>query len=412
MKRHSDKSIIPKIIVFLGTLSIVGTILLLVRSRTPEVIKRERLPHIPEKLFSQVINASLPSVLRLWEEGDRFFPNEGLRCDNEIIHHKYVGRSYYQCNPHFWQCYWQGGVKEYPSIEIDLFGKKYHVQAKASFDPIGSFSSSPRYYGLYKKKNFSLQIDYGYVVELEVKELPGLSQSIILTDSCRDTFLPERIYGYGKVQDKRDEGFIWDNFGRKIFIDRFYVTNRMVNEWRILSGESQKFEKDRTKWPRPAFLSFNEQKSYCEFYGKRLLEAKLFDAATMSPSDLKDSKPTRIYRPDTPWQRDITKSFLGTARINPDYQLTPLDCQLAEVQGCNEKLFSTDSATWMGIYFGLGFYPESFQNFIEPKKNIKMSSHFFDPASMWHELGSLSSWNGEQTDSLPVAFRCYEEVSE
>jgi len=412
VKRHSDKIIIPKIIVFLGTLSIVGTILLLMRSRPAVTTKRDRVPNIPEKLFSQVIEASIPSVLRLWEEGDRFFPKDGPKCDDEIRHNKNVGRSYYQCNPHLWQCFWQGGIKKYPSIEIELFGKMYHVTAKSSFDPIGPYSTSPRFYGLYKKKNVSLNVHYGYVVELEVREIPGLSQALLLTDTCRDTFLPQRIYAYSKVKDKRDEGFIWDNFDRNIFIDKFYVSNRQVNEWKILKGESDKIENNREKWPWPALLSLKDQKKYCEFFGKRLLEAKLFDAATMSPSDLKETKPQKMYRPETPWQRDLSKSFLGVARINSDYQLTPLDCQLAEVEGCQEKFFSTDSATWMGIHFGLGFYPESFQNFIEPKKNIKMSSRFYHPASTWHELGTLSSWKGDQTESLPVAFRCYEEVIE
>jgi hypothetical protein len=222
--------------------------------------------------------------------------------------------------------------------------------------------------------------------------------------------LPQRIYGYGKVRDSKENDFVWDNFNRNIFIDRFYVTNRQVNEWRILNGESGKLELDRTKWPLPALISLNEQRSYCHFYGKRLLEAKLFDAASMSPSDIKNTLPDRVFRPDTPWQRDIGKSFLGTARVNPDYQLTPLDCQLAQVKGCPENHFSNDSATWMGFNYSLGFYPESLQNFIEPSKNLKLSSKFLPASSEWHELGKLSEWKGMQSEAMPVAFRCYEEV--
>lgn len=412
MKRRSDKSIIPKIIVFLGTLSIVGIILLFMRPRPHAPIFRSKRPETPGKLFTQVISAARPAILRLWEEGDRFFPKEGTNCPEEIEHEKTVGRSYYQCNPHFWQCFWQTGVKKYPSLEIDLFGQTFHVVAKAGFDPIPQFSSLPRYYDLFKVQNSGLNVQYGYRVELEVKELPGISQAMVLTDSCRDTYLPQRIYGQGKVKDRREEGFIWDNFDRHIFLDKFYVTNRQVNEWRILKGQAEKIEKNRKNWPKPALLSFSEQKEYCSFYGKRLLEAKLFDAATMSPSDLNNPLPEKVYRPDTPWQRDITKSFLGMSRINPDYQLTPLDCQLAQVEGCTEKFFSTDSATWMGFHFALGFYPESLRNFIEPSKNLKMSSRFFPASSPWHELGLLGEWSGEQKESLPVAFRCYEEVAE
>lgn len=376
----------------------------------PEIRARAKRPESPGKLFTQVIEAAQPKILKLWEEGDLFFPKGGTKCDAEISHEKFVGRSYYQCNPHFWQCYWQGGVKENPSIEIDLFGQTFHVKARPVFDPIPFYSTQPRYYELFKRKSPDLNLTYGYKIEIEVQEISGKTQPMILADSCRDTYLPQRIYGYSKPKDKRDKGFLWDNFDRNIFIDRFYVSNRQVNEWRALTGEFHKMEPDRKKWPKPAFLNSKDQKAYCSYFGKRLLEAKLFDAATMSPSDLKNPLPDTVYRPDTPWQRDISKTFLGVARINPDYQLTPLDCQLAEVQGCLEKYFTTDSATWMGMNFALGFYPEALQNFIEPDKNLKKSSRFYAPASPWHELGILSEWDGTQAENLPVAFRCYEEV--
>ncbi len=409
MKRDSRNSIIPKIIVILGTLSILGIILLFLRSR-PEAPVRAKRPETSGKLFTQVIETAIPKILKLWEEGDLYFPKTGTKCDSEIVHQKFVGRSYYQCNPHFWQCYWEGGVKEDPSVEIDLFGQTFHIVARPVFDAIPSFSDKPRFMKLFKRKSSDIELSYGFQVEVEVKEIPGKSQPMILTDSCRDTFLPQRIYGYSKPKDKRDKGFLWDNFDRHLFIDRFYVSNRQVNEWRLLRGEISRLDLDRKKWPMPALLSLNEQKSYCEFYGKRLLEAKLFDAAAMSPSDLKNSTPDTVYRPHTPWQRDLGKTFLGVARINPDYQLTPLDCQLAEVQGCLEKYFTTDSATWMGMNYVLGFFPESLENTIEPGKTLKKSSRFFAPASPWHELGVLSEWDGVQTPQLPVAFRCYEEV--
>jgi hypothetical protein len=376
----------------------------------PRALVRAKRPDTPEKLFAQVIEAAKPKVLKLWEEGDRFFTKAGVKCDAEIMHDSSVGRSYYQCNPHFWQCYWQNGVVKNPVIEIDLFGQTFHVSAKAVYDPIAEISPLPRYYQSFKKKSPDFPLTSGHLVELEVKEIRGISQPMVLADSCRDTYLPQRVYGYGNVKDQREQGFIWDNFDRHIFLDRFYVSNRQVNEWKILQGEKDKLELDRKKWPWPALLSKKEQINYCTYFGKRVLEAKLFDAATMSPSDFKNTMPDRILRPDTPWQRDIKKSFLGMSRINPDYQLTPLDCQLAQVKGCAEKYHSTDSATWMGFNFALGFNPEHLMNFIEPKQNLKLSSKKLPASSSWHELGLLSHWDGAQTPDQPVAFRCYEEV--
>ncbi len=409
MKRHSDKSIIPKIVLILGTLSILGIILLFIRPRPTAPIRTKR-PETLDKLFTQVITAAKSQILVLWEEGDRFIKKSGVNCPEEILHDQSVGRSYYQCNPHFWQCFWQGGIKTNPELEIDLFGQTFHIVARPSFPMIEALSKVPRTYEAFRETSTQLNVSHGYVVELEVKEIPGFVQPLLLTDTCRDTYLPQRIYGLGKTSDARDEGFIWDNFERQIFIDRFYVTNRQVNEWRILKKEYNKLQLDRKSWYAPALLSLKEQRDYCHFFGKRLLEAKLFDAASMAPADLNNPLPAKVSRPSTPWQRDLSKTFFGVARINPDYQLTPLDCQLAQVQGCPEKFFTTDSSSWMGMNYLLGFYSESVLNFFEPDKNLKVSSRFHDPGSHWHELGVYGNWEGEQRKDLPVAFRCYEEV--
>lgn len=370
-------------------------------------------PETPEKLFAQVIKAGIPKVLQLWEEGDSFISKAGLQCPSELELNPKVGRSFYQCQPHFWQCFWQGGVGDrFPALKIDVFGQTYHLKARASFPAIPAYSPEPRYYQLLHA-TADLPLKDGMVVELEIKELPGFSQSILLTDSCRDTFLPERIYAYGEAKEKKNQGFIWDNFGRKIFIDRFYVSRQQVNEWYLAKNQPQKISQDRKDWGLPTYLPLKEQKNFCAFYGKRLLEAKLFDAATMTPVDLKDPQPKVVNRPETPWQRDLSKTFLGVARINPDYQLTPLDCQLAQVEGCQERYFTTDSATWMGIYFGMGYEKEAYENRIEPEKNLKLSSKSLPPASPWHQLGKRTHWQGEQDekDQKGVAFRCYEEVS-
>jgi hypothetical protein len=396
----------------LAFLSVTGIILLFFRPR-PQGTEKVVRPEIPEKLFAQVIQAAKPKLLHLWEEGDSYISiKQPLNCPAEIDFHSMVGRSYYQCQPHFWQCYWSGGVKDQPSLKIDLFGQSFHVRAKPAYEAIPAYSSDRRFYQILKGPFEGMSFHYGMLTELEVEEIPGLSWPVILTDTCRDTYLPQRIYGYGKIDLKKEkEGFIWDNFDRNIFIDRFYVSNQQVNEWRILNNQQNQIITDRKLWPAPASLPREEQRQYCNFWGKRLLEAKLFDAATMTPVDTKNPMPDRVPRPQTPWQRDLSKTFLGMARINPDYQLTPLDCQLAQVRGCAQKFYTTDSVTWMGMNFALGFYPESLVNDVEPAKNLKSSSRFETAQSENHELGTYVSWNGEQDPDRPVAFRCYEETS-
>ena len=408
---RKSQTFVPKLIVLIAALSVLGIIFIFFRPR--QILNKvEKKPESKEKLFARVIQAAGPQLQKLWEEGDRFIKKEGLKCDEEIIFDKKVGRSYYQCQPHFWQCYWQGGVVTDPVIKVNLYGETFHVRAKANFDSQNVYSSAPRFYEILKGPYLGLNFHYGMLTEFSVDEIPDMTLPIVLTDTCRDTYLPQRIYGYGKSDaKKRTEDFNWDNFDRHIFIDRFYVTQQMVNEWYLLTGKSEKIEKDRLKWPLPALLDRQDQIRYCAFWGKRLMEAKLFDAASMTPSDLNDPLPERVQRPATPWQRDLSKSFLGMARINPDYQLTPLDCQLAQVQGCKEKYFTTDSVTWMGMNYSLGFYPESLMNYLEPEKDLKLSSRFYAPASEVHELGLLSHWKEGVQSNLPVAFRCYEEVS-
>lgn len=392
----------------LGTLATVGIFFLFFRSEPlPQKIQIETSPS--EKLFTQVIRAGMPEVLRLWEDGSAFLPKNGPQCPEEIKFSPRVGSDYFRCQPHLWQCYWSGGLKEKSrSLEIEYFGRTYHLRALPVFPAISAYSEKPRFYELITKTG-KLGIREGMKIELEVAEFPGETQTVLLTDTCRDTYLPERIYGYGPRQ--KDPGFIWDNFDRKIFIDKHYVSNQRVNEWKIQTGRMSEIVSDRELWPWPAELSLDEQRAYCSFYGKRLLEAKLFDAATMQPVDLQNPRPQVIVRSQTPWQRDLSKTFLGTARINDDFQLTPLNCQLAQVTGCPERVFTPDSVSWMGIHYGLGFFPESFENFIEPNKNLKLSSRFFPAGAKWHELGLRDKWSGER-DKLkyPVAFRCYEEL--
>ena len=366
-----------------------------------------------EKLFAQVIKAALPEVKKLWEDGDDFLPQnkESINCPEEISFRPDVGRSYYQCQPHVWQCFWQGGLKPNPSIEVSVSGETFHVRATAHAPAQPAVSSHARFIELTKRVGEGLKQNYGYVVELEVRELPGLSQMVLLTDTCRDTYLPQRIYGYGQVDNKKSEGFLWDNFNRHIFIDKFYVSNQQFNDYLIATKSLGPIVDDRKLWPEPAAVSADQQKAYCSYFGKRVLEAKLFDAATMTPTDAKNPFPERVIRPATPWQRDLGRTFLGMSRINPDYQLSPLDCQLAQVKGCAPKFFTTDSATWMGMNFGLGFYPEHLPNSIEPLKNLKVSSRFELASSPWHELGKRATWSGVQDPEKPVtAFRCSEEV--
>src|SRR5690606_10721235 len=116
----------------------------------PLAMKKIKRPETPQKLFTQVMDAARPAVLKLWEEADRFVTAKGFQCPEEILHEDKVGLSYYQCNPHFWQCFWSGGVTENPELEIDVFGQTFHLEALPEFND--------RYYQLFKRESSGLNL--------------------------------------------------------------------------------------------------------------------------------------------------------------------------------------------------------------------------------------------------------------
>jgi len=405
--KKDSSSIIPKLIVIFAVLSVLAIISLFFFN-SPLSEKKGSPLLSRDELFTRVIEAALPEIVKLWEEGKILESESQFNCPAEILPSDQVGSAYYQCQPHFWQCYWEGGIKKETRVSVELFDKKFHVMALPVFESIKEFSAKPRFYEVIKIHSKGLKSKFGMKIELKVEEIDQLTQTVVLLDTCRDTYLPQRIYKTDEVKNVKE--FLWDNFEKHIFVDKFYVSNQKVNEWRLLTNHREKIIKERSEWPKPALLNLDDQIRYCAFWGKRLLEAKIFDASTIPPTNIEDPKSYFSKKPQTYWQRDLSKTFLGLARINSDYQLTPLDCQLAEVKGCNERYFFTDSSSWTGVNFSMGYYAESFLNFLEPTKNYKVSSNKLKPSSEWHELGKRSSWKGIQKEKNPVAFRCYEEV--
>ena len=266
-------------------------------------------------------------------------------------------------------------------------GNTYHIQGSRQLE-------------LIKRQTQGVSQLTGYIGEFEIVELKK-KQKIFLANSCHEVYLPERTYAYGEVKDLRDPGFLWDNAGRKLFIDKFYVSEGEVAEWKSYLGEKVQTQ---TPW-KPAKLKKNEQESFCQFHGKNVLMAHFFDATQMTPLDLKIKFPDMVIRPDTPWQRDSNRTFFHESK-NPDYRLSLRDCGFAEVKGCPESFYMTDSLSWSGVAFGLGFEEELFYNPIDPDLDLKKSSHHEVATSPWHKLGR----RGKSNPEAAYAFRCFREI--
>lgn len=374
MKRDSSDLSISKIYIFLLIVGMVGTFLLLIYPRL-----NLRVVNSPDNsdLINQALLESVPLIKSIWLNPANHV--DAVKCALP----KNVGMSYLECNPEGWQCVWDN----IDQVKLVLGGNTYHIKAAGKLEFV-------------KRQVQGINESTGYIGEIEIVEL-NKKQKIFLSRTCHEVYLPERTYAYGEVKDLRDPGFLWDNAGRKLFIDKFYVSEREVVEWRNYLGQNME---TKTPW-KPAKLKNNEQEEFCQFHGKNVLMAHFFDATQMTPLDQKIKFPDMVIRPDTPWQRDYHRTFLNESR-NPEYQLNPRDCSLAEVKGCPESYFMTDSVSWSGVAFGLGFEEERFFNPIDPDLELKKSSHFEVASSPWHKLGR----RGKASDEASYSFRCFREI--
>lgn len=374
MKRDSSDLSISKIYIFLLIVGVAGTFLLLIYPRISFKGASER---DNSDLINQALAQSLPLIKSMWLNPTSHVDLKkcGLPAN--------VGSAYLECNPDGWQCLWDN----IDQVSYTLGTSTFHLKGNPKLSFI-------------KREIQGVKQISGYLGEVEIVELKK-KQKIFLARTCHEVYLPERTYAYGEVKDVRDPGFIWDNSGRKIFIDQFYASEREVAEWKNHLGENLVTD---TPW-KPAKLIKAEQEEFCSFHGKKLLMAHLFDASQMTPVDLNIKFPDMVIRPDTPWQRDYNRTFLKESK-NPEYRLTSRDCGLAEVKGCPETYYMNDSVSWSGVSFGLGFEEESFYNPIEPEYDLKKSSRYESASSPWHKLGRRS----KTVDDGKYAFRCYREL--
>ncbi len=352
-----------------------------------------------------------------WVNAGQKFKIDELLCPELILPDPQVGNRYLSCNPIFWECFWSKGIKKNPMLSFESEGQAFHLKSvkldNGKFGKIITRSSL---------KTGSAP-DWVFQVKIEVEEFPGQTLSLGLLNTCRDRFLPERVYAYGVSKTSRAEDvFLWDNFGRSIFVDRFPVSNREINDWAENNSKYMHLKVNEIKkWPYPAaHLSYKEQVQYCAEAGARLMEPLIFDAASLLPS-------SDIYQPEvvtasaTPWERDRGRTFLSN-ETSPTVE----DCKKAAVKGCKIYPYNTNSVSWMGMSDSLGFYPESFRS-VYDRFNIKFSSIFIPADSSWSLLGKRGIWSGEGNkpqdfstgsidenpflsfEDVPVSFRCYRE---
>lgn len=367
-------------------------------------------------LFNKVIVTTLGELKSRWELGDieNHFTQGKLNCPSLIVPSKLVGQEYLQCNRLYLECFFAGKAGlDYPGFEININNDKFHVKAKQNNA------------GMYT----SLSSKGEVIIDLEIEELQEFKTKVKLENTCNSVLLPERIYAAGTYEDTSK---IWDSFGQKIFVDRYYVSNKDVNEWIEASGVKLSPQKEPLWYPFPSTnLTLEQRRQYCAFRGKQLLASRVLDAASYIPDDSKVNAADPIYKYPYYWTKNKRESFLMKAREGRLAGLTPQDCARAYVLGCqNQDLivhFPSDPVSWMGMKMPLGYYPESVVNHFDPTKNLMPSSLNLPAESINHEIGRRGSWDGQGNSvsdievpgedfvrrgitTFDIAFRCMKVV--
>ena len=345
--------------------------------------------------LTEVVLSAIPQIQERWSEGDleSHYATAKWTC-RSLPASDHITSGFLKCQPAYLDCFARGEAGVDPSFKVTLQKKEYLVKLK-------EFSSGN--YGKWLTKTDLLDENLpvsGLLVQLEVKDL-GV-WPVILEDTCRDKYLPQRFYSYGPRAEKGEHPIemVWDNIGRSIFVDKYLVSQM---DWALWKKSSPPAE--------PALpvttATLAEQEAYCASRDARRLDAILWDAATMTPPDLKRDRPQFITKPWLPWARDRRETFFDLALKDPDWRATLSDCKKAyvkECQGFPYAPYEMDNISWMGVNHVLGGTPEVMRNSVEGDLIFKGSSKFESARSPAHQLGV------RKAEGAAAGFRCYREI--
>lgn len=341
----------------------------------------------------------LSEINKRWWDGDYDLTIKSLvACRHLDFDRKNVGKKYLVCNEDYIDCFLESKKFQGVSVikkqnligedrNISIFSKAYHEKSG-----IGHF---------------------GILIKLTDGE--NTLESFFAKD-CHQTRLDPRIY-----ITKSKKNMTWDNINEISYeLNKFLVTRREVNWWIETdhNAPKDKLETDSNNWFRPSTNLTSEQiKSFCAFRGERLLESHFYDAATIIPSDMNDSRNKYLKVYPYPWTKNFKKVFAYESRntSNIDDLITRKNCNHIFSKECLEKFkykfFDTNSVSWNGLYQILGGYPEVMRNTLDTSKPLKSSSFYLPIDSSDHELTKRVSLDKYSKEELPeVAFRCMREI--
>ncbi|MEK6624485.1 MAG: hypothetical protein AABY86_05935 [Bdellovibrionota bacterium] len=391
-----------KLIFLLG----LSTMLVLLGTGGWKFYKDYYLPRQNAELWAErakvahLLRRAVEQMEALWFKGDqeRLWQSGELACSEWLGESANTSDIFLRCNPNFLQCYFGKGR----SIKIETGTSHFNV---VLLEDYMTNAGQPRVYKVSNRSSSDNPFSFhaGISIKLQIKELPNYSQEVFLEDSCHEAFLPQRKYAYG-VPSKRGNDFLWDSIGRLIVFDRYLVTERDVREWADfvrLPKELDERIRHSARAPALPFVKLlpQEMQAFCQYKGKTLMSALVFDAASFFPLRLNDPLPEFVSRGPYPWGHREKDSFVYKIIQGDKSQINQENCQMIYAQECRTqvawKSFSRDSSSFSGLFQILGGVMEYLDNPLEPELNLKVSSVYFPFSSAWHRLGVRGHWDGE-----------------
>lgn len=294
-------------------------------------------------------------------------------CPSLFQEMKGVGSELLRCNPLYLKCRFQNEKLNSLKLEFNDF-------QNLGFTPVSKLKSSR-----------SLLPHQGMSVDLI---LGDKKQKVYLENECHKVYLPQRRYRY--MHSDENEKWYWDNFNRRVYIDRYMVSNFWVKVWKATLGQSYGY--DENLFSPATNLTLEEMKKFCFSRGGHLLQAHYYDAAAMFPKNTEDPRPESITLSYFPWTtKNKTEPLflwqenkLKTAPKNICDRLRSSDCQQHQVYVAGNKF-----ETWAGLGDILNGYSEVVDNPIEPNRNLSFFDYSQSSKSKYLRLGVRVEWDGK-----------------
>lgn len=381
----------------------------------------------------QDIQKFISHIQELWSQPDRlkYIDWENSECSSWDFK-KYHSQVDLRQNFLVFSCSLNGNIKK-TSLKDSTF-----TQFKTSISQLYLKKIDPVYtYFKHIKKASISKNDYlpfeGITISIGKTDDDDFQLDFTLSYDQRLKYLPQTNYYYGqdvnqlpyqfKAQSTKNvQNFAtvrsWDNIGRFIFVEKMPIRNFDLHLWNRRQEKQNQISSDVLAPELVVkYLSLDDQISYCQSRGMKLLDAATFDAAT-------------YYRDIRNFKQDVSRSLFYFGDRWPKVH----KCQLQKTKDCKEQGSFHQAMelqiSWMGLMLFTNDF-ESLLNDFDPMYNLHPGSQYFLEKSAWQFLGNRMIWSGTgftQDDfkwtssilgsdlervkfetNLPIQFRCMKE---